>query len=521
MTVTGGVRRVLLARRISDDKGEISESVEEQTKRLRTRAFDEGVIIAGEPEDLSVSGDVDFVDRPALGQWMTPEGREMWDDLWVTNQDRLSRNELHVMSFIIQMLGWKKGVVVLDDPEFTEQMKTPEGRAIIHVKALGPHKELERIKARNKDSHARRRYTVKWPGGIPPFGYVAEQRFENGKTATYLKLDEDMQKVLYEMRRLMVDESQSFSGVAAWLNNRSVLTARDRARIRKGKPVKRRGGAVGEQERWSETSVKLLLTDEALLGYKKHDRQVLYDDQGAPIRVAGPSFTTEEWSTLQAACAQRRITTTRRVNGTSPMYGVAHCSKCLSKAVHKVSVRIVQPPKDDPEQESREVTYRYYQCGAWPKPERCVGISCRAEIAEELVEIMFLQKYGQRRVTKRVWVPGNDTSEQLDELDKRIKRLRRQDEDGDWDDDREGYRERMTQLKNQRKELSAIPVRKSGWIEQDQGKTYLELWPSLDLEGQRKQLIEAGFKIMIGSKTAWLDETPLEGGLRLEEAPEA
>jgi DNA invertase Pin-like site-specific DNA recombinase len=521
VTQRGGTRRALLAKRISDAKGELSESIEDQDRRMKSKATTEGVIIAGETEDLSVSGDVDMIDRPALGQWLTPQARELWDELWVTNQDRLSRSEPHFMSFVFRMLEWNKEIHVLDDPEFTAQMKTPEGRAILHVKSLGPHKELERIKKRIQESHDRRRYSQRWPGGIPPFGYVPEQRFENGKTATYLTVDETMKDILHEMHRLMVLEKQSFTGVAAWLNGSKVLTARDRARVRKGKPVKRRGGKVGEQEQWSEAGVAQLLTDEALLGHKKHKLQVLYDDHGAPITLAEPIFTSKEWSSLQAACGERRVTSVRRVNGLSPMYAVAHCSGCQAKATHKVTHRTLPPPKHDPEGEPRELTYRYYQCGAWPKSERCVGMSCRAEIAEELVEIMFLQAYGHRRVTKRVWVPGNDTSEQLEELVKRIARLRRQDEDGDWDDDQEGYRERMNQLKNQRKDLAAVPVRKSGWVEQDQGLTYMELWPDLDLEGQRKQLVEAGFRVMIGSKTAWLAETPLEDGLRLGDTTKA
>ncbi|GGW89246.1 recombinase family protein [Streptomyces albulus] len=488
---------MLLAKRVSDDKGERSDTIETQDKRLRARAYEEDALIVGDTEDLSVSGDVDMFNRPALGQWLTPEMLERWDELWVTNQDRLSRSEPHFMAFVFKVIEWDKKILVLDDPEFTGQMLTPEGRAILHVKSLGPHKELERIKQRVRESHERRRYTKRWPGGVPPFGYVPIKRYLDGKTATYIELDESMVLVLHEMRRLMVEERQSFTGVANYLNSEGVLTARDRARLRKGKPVKARGGPVGVREQWSETSVKSLLTDEALLGYKKHKRQVMYGLDGKPIQIAEPVFTDDEWGTLQAAVDRRRVTTERRVNGTSPLYGVAHCGRCGAKATHKVTER-------------NGVTYRYYQCGAWPKSKRCVGVSCRAEEVEEMVEIFFLQKHGADRVTKRVWVPGNNVSKEIKEIEGRIERLRRQDEDGDWEDDREGYRGRMKSLRQRKTELAALPVQKSGWVEQDQGTTYVELWSGLDLEGKRKQLIESGFKMMVGSKTTWLEKAPLD-----------
>ncbi|MGJ3559682.1 recombinase family protein [Streptomyces sp. INA 01156] len=131
--------------------------------------------------------------------------REEWDELWVTNQDRLSRSEPHFMSFVFKMLEWGKEIHVLDDPTFTGQMQTPEGRAILHVKALGPHNELERIKKRIQDSHDRRRFTNRWPGGIPTFGYRIHKRYEDGREAAYIELDEEMTVWLHRMREWAID----------------------------------------------------------------------------------------------------------------------------------------------------------------------------------------------------------------------------------------------------------------------------------------------------------------------------
>lgn len=482
------MRRVLLAERISDDKGERSESVEAQDMKLHTRAVAEGnVTIVGTAVDLSVSGGVNMFDRPKLGQWLTPEGLSQWDELWVTTQDRLSRDDMHFMAFVFRVIEWQKTVIVLDDPQFNEQMHTAEGRLILHAKALGPAKELERIKIRNKESHERRRFTNRWPGGIAPFGYRVVKLYEDGKTAAYLERDDDMAAELRNMREQIIG-GETFVGLAKALNDRGVLTARDRARVAKGKPVKARGGEEGTPERWSETSVKKLLTDESTMGRKKHGREIIYGMDGQPIQMADPVFTPDEWESLQAAVQKRTHTKERRINGTSPMYGVVHCGECGSKATHKVS-------------RLRGTTYRYYQCGAWPKESRCVGISCRAEAIEEMMEIHFLQKFGNVRVTKRVWVPGSDSTKELADITKRMERLRKQDEEGDWDDDQEGYRFRMSQYKARKKELESQPVVPAGWRDEDQGMTFGELWPKLDLEGKRKQLIESGYKIKVGRKT--------------------
>ncbi|MFI8834443.1 recombinase family protein [Streptomyces afghaniensis] len=488
------MRRVLFAERISDDKNEKSDSIESQHDKLTRRAETEGATVVGTAVDLSVSGDVDPFQRKDLGPWLSDEGRSKWDELWVSTQDRLSRDDIHFMAFVFWAIEHSKKVIVLDDPEFTRQMETPEGRLILHAKGLGPANELRRIKARTKDSHERRRFTTRWPGGIPPFGYVPVSRFVEGKTATYLEKDPDMVKVLYEMRRQILD-GQSFFAVAKYLNEKGEHTARDRARIRKGKPVHRRGAAEGVPEQWSETTVKSLLRDPALLGHKKHKGEVLYDSEGQPVQVAEPIFTDNEWKSLQAAVEARIKTKVRRVNGTSPLYGVVWCGQCGSKAVHKSSIH-------------GGVDYRYYTCGAWPKENRCLGISVRAEEVEEFIEIEFLQRYGQDPVTEKVWVPGTDHTKELEATRKRISRLRHLYVEGEFEDNPKEYKDRMHALRKRETELAAEPVVEGHWSEKDTGQTFQQLWAGLDLEGQRKQLIKSGYKVQVGRKTFTITPEP-------------
>ncbi|MFD7435326.1 recombinase family protein [Streptomyces sp. NPDC059861] len=498
------MRRVLFAERISDDRNEKSDSIESQHDKLSRQSEAEGVTVVGVARDLSVSGDVDPFHRKELGPWLAEESRGKWDELWVTTLDRLSRDDMHAHALMAQILKWDKTLVVLDNPGL--DFRTPEGRAIAYVQSIGPAKELQRIKERAKDSHERRRFTTRWTGGIPPFGYVPVKRFIDGKTATYLEQDPDMVKVLHEMRRQILD-GQSFFAVAKYLNEKGEHTARDRARIRRDKPVHRRGAAEGVPELWSETTIKSLLSDPALLGQKKHKGEVLYDSQGQPVQVAEPIFTDEEWKSLRAAVEARTKTTVRRVNGTSPLYGVVWCGECGSKATHKSSMH-----------NPSGVEYRYYVCGAWPKENRCRGISVRAEEVEEWIEIYFLQRYGNQPVIEKVWVPGSDNTRELESTRKRISRLRHLYVEGEFEDNPKEYKDRMHALRTREAELAAEPVVEGHWSEKDTGQTFQELWGTLDLEGRRKQLIKSGYRVEVGRKTFNVTpepETPEERTARL------
>lgn len=492
------MRRVLLAERISADRGERSESIESQHDKLTRHAAAEGVTVVGVAQDLSVSGDVDPFTRKSLGPWLTEENRGKWDELWVTTQDRLSRNDEHTHEFLRRVVRqWGKKVVILDNPNL--DFHTPAGRAIAYVQSIGPAMELDRIRTRIKDSHERRRFTTRWGGGIPPFGYRPVSRFVEGKTATYLEQDPAMVAVLHEMRRQILT-GQSFFAVAKDLNAKGEHTARDRARLRRGKPVHRRGAAEGVPEQWSAGTVKNLLKDPALLGYKKHKGEVLYDSQGQPIQLADPVFDEDEWQSLQTAVEARTKTTVRRVNGTSPLYGVVWCGECGSKAAHKGSIH-------------GGVEYRYYVCGAWPKEDRCRGVSVRAEEVEGWVEIYFLERYGDQPVMERVWVQGTDNTKELEEVRKRIDRLRRDSVAGLWEDDQEGFRSLMASLMARRDELAAQPVVEGHWSEVPTGQTFQQLWAGLDLEGKRLQLAKSGYRVEVGRKTFAVTpepETPAE-----------
>ncbi|MBD0689626.1 recombinase family protein [Streptomyces sp. CBMA123] len=496
------IRNVLLHERISSDT-ETSTSIERQDEKLHQRAAEDGVKVVGVAVDRSVSGEVDLYRRPELAPWLSQEKRGDWNELWVTNQDRLSRSDIHVMAFVFRCLEWGKEIVILDDPEFTQQMKTPEGRVILHAKSLGPAKELERIKARCMEAHEWRRKTTRWPGGIPTFGYVSYKVMENGKSATYIKLDEDMLTVLHDMKRRMVVLEDSFSGVTMWLNKNQILTARDRARIRAGKPPGRLNKATGEYvlERWSETTVAELLTNEALLGYKKHKGEIIIGSDGKPLKIAEAAFDPNEWDELQAACQARRITFQRRANRPNPKYGVVFCGGCTKNGTHS-------------QVKWKDREYRYYRCNG-SHALRCEGHTIDAEEADDIMEKVFLREAGHEQVVKRVFQPGEDHTKELEQVRKHIKRLQAEkDRAKDWDEEDEAeYEERLGALRARRNELKKLPQRKAGWVAERLKKTYREAWEEGDANARRKLLISAGFRFEIldnRTEVPWMIQIPMD-----------
>lgn len=476
---------VLYGERISLDRKEKTDSIERQDDKLEARRVQEAktrdIVVVGKAVDKSVSGDVDMFDRPKLGTWLTEEGREKWDELWVTTQDRLSRNDIHFLAFVFKIIEWGKTLVVLDDP--TLDLLTPEGRLIAHAKAMAPARELARIKDRVADSHQKRRFTAAWPGGVPPYGYVTKYALVDGKRRKVRVLDEYMVTVLHEMRSWMVG-GDTLKGVFAKLDARGELTARDRWRRAIGEPIK--------GERWSTSTVTKILTSPSLLGQKLHGSSPLYLPDGSPLIAADPVFDKGEWESLQAAIKKRQREPYRRY-GASPLNGVTFCAKCKGSATHVVVFK------------ENDRQYRYYRCTSQRAPKPCPQVSMRAEDVEQLVEQTFLEQAGSFNVASKSWMPGEDHTEELERVRSAIKRLENErDTAVSWDEeDEETYVERKDRLVARRNELKKKPQRSSGWVYTDTGETYRDAWCKADVQGRRQLLLDAGVRFEIHSMTEW------------------
>ncbi|GGU45970.1 recombinase family protein [Lentzea flava] len=513
---------VLLGERVSRDKGDKTDSIERQHEKhmarvAERRAAGEVINIVGVAEDRSVSGDIDFFDRPELGEWLTDERRGSWDELWMTTQDRLSRNDMHVMAFIHKMLEWDKVLVLLDDP--TLDMHTPEGRAIIHVKSIGPARELERIRTRIRDSIAKRKYTEAWVGGIPPWCYTTDWGVVAGKKRRIRVLDEYSVLLAHDLRnRLIDDEDVTFKDLAWLLNDRGELTPKDLWRSRQIPPEPIKG------EKWHGHGIKQHLTSLTLLGYKmetdpedRWKRRPVADKDGKWLRVADPVFTDHEWETLQSAIKEREGKKGVKKQK-SPMLGVVFCGKC-NRSAYQIKNTVLRDPQFDNEGlvvvganeelilgEDGAVakvakTYRYYRCNAQPKG--CQGVGMVADDVESLVEQTFLEREGDQQIKTREWQEGSDNEKELKDLERRIERLREDRENGAFDNDPKYYAAKLNEYTMRKNQLEGEPKIKSGWKYSDTGVTFRQAWVGLSVDEKRRLLLRRGVRFTIHDRSTW------------------
>lgn len=443
--------------------------------------------VVAQVRDKAVSGDIDMFDRPDLGRWLTEEGRSRWECVAVTTQDRLSRNDIHFLAFVFKIIEWGKTLVVLDDPSL--DLLSVEGRLIAHAKAIGPAKELERMKSRIRDSHAERRNTPQWHGGTPPYGYTTESVvLEGGTVRRVLVLDVYACSVIHEMRRWMVEESETLSGVARRLNNRRELSGNDLWRQRKKMPLK--------NELWSSTGVRMILTSPSCLGIKLHGRKPMHLSDGTPFKIAQPVFDSAEWETLQAAIALRSLRRTRKW-GVSPLLDVVFCGQCGAKATRNATVK-------------RGKQYAYYICTN--RRRKCPGSRMREDEVMAIIEAEFLSQVGGERVHRRIFVPGKSHDVELRELKATILRLRQDREQGlfDGEEDEVEYRKLMSSYLVRRKELERVPSSSAGWRYEALDETYAEAWERGGAEERRMLLLDAGVRFEVLTIREWTITIPMD-----------
>ena len=100
-----------------------------------------------------------------------------------------------------------------------------------------------------------------------------------------------------------------------------------------------------------------------------------------------------------------------------------------------------------------------------------------------------------------MFVPGEDHSHELEQVRATIDRLRRESDAGlvVSEEDERVYLDRMRALIERRSKLEAKPVRAAGWITEETGQTYHEVWPTASAEERHKLLVDHGIKFILSS----------------------
>ncbi|WP_431988623.1 recombinase family protein [Streptomyces parvulus] len=483
-------QRALLAARISVDTDE-STSIPRQLEKLHTWAQGLEHEVAGVVEDRSVSGSVDLPERPSMGPWLTEEGREKWDVLAVTTQDRLSRDDLHFMAFVKNVLDWGRTLVVLDDPSF--DIATETGRLIAYAKATQAAAELRKIRQRVADARDYLRRNGLFAGGHTPFGYIYAdspdgRHYVLVPEAKYAKL----LKEISERVRAGVSTNQ----VARELNAKGVLTWRDYLRELRGKDPRRRNGTALTEPKgtnWSPQVVQRILKHPSCAGFLAYKGEPYEDDQGNLVMATEyPILTNAEWKATVAAIKSRGVSDIRRTNQASLLTGVARCGECGARMFcHRLKKTLA----------TGEVkTYRHYSCTARSKGMPCAA---PARIPEDLLNDVFeealLSRLGELPEVVKVTEPGEDHTAELDQVTARLLRLEKDYENGRYDEPEkeESYWRMHGNLTRKQKELKAKPVRPAVTRYVETGLTWAQKWGGMRTEQRRDYLTGRDVRVYV------------------------
>ncbi|SQI32942.1 phague integrase [Rhodococcus coprophilus] len=490
-----------------------------QLETARKWAEAKGYEIVGSFEDLGVSAEKRPEDRPDLGPWLTDEGASKWDVIVWSKMDRAFRSTRHCVDFARWAEERHKVVAFADDgltldyrPGVSKGIDAMMAELFVYLGSFFAQLELNRFKSRAQDSHRALRQMDRWASGVPPLGFkVVEHPSGKGKG---LATDEIGYRLLHSMARRLLD-GWSYIRIAAWLNagytdprctdahvldcecrDGAALTNMDRARVAKGNPPKSRP--------WTTSTVIDAMTSPRTQGLKMTGKGsaavVVLDPEGEPIRLAPPTFDAATWKQLQEAAHLRKLNGRTPTASTNPMLGVGICGcpgcpacgegPCGASLAQQASVR-----KNSNGQVTAE--HRYYRCGRTPL--NCKGTGVRADDADVRLERMFLAKWGDTKVTRRVFVQGEDHAAELEKVLATLDRLRMESDMGllTTPEDVRQWAERMKAQVAKRDQLAATPSRPSGWVTEETDQTYREVWETSD---KRQLMIDHGARFVVYPK---------------------
>lgn len=510
-----GQLRALVGARVSVVQGPQKVSHIAQLETATKWAESRGYGIVGTFEDLGVSAEKRPEDRPDLGPWLTDEGAAKWDVIVWSKMDRAFRSTRHCVDFARWAEERQKVVAFADDgltldyrpkrPGAVKGIDEMMAELFVYLGSFFAQLELNRFKTRAQDSHRALRGMDRWASGVPPLGFkVVDHPSGKGRG---LATDETGKALLEQMAEKLI-AGWSFIRIAAWLNETGALTNMDRARVASGKPPKARP--------WSVNVVIDALTSPRTQGLKmtgrgKNARTVL-DAEGEPIRLAAPTFDADTWKQIQDAAQLRKIGQRTPTQSANPMLGVGVCG-CTGCTACGVTVGIcgasLAQQFSRRKNKSGEVNvHRYYRCGRTPL--NCNGVNIRADEADRQLEEMFLDGYGSKRVVRRVFMPGEDHSAELEQVNATIERLRLESDSGllTTPEDERLWLERMKAQVAKRDHLAAQPSRAAGWVTEEAEQTYAEAWG--DVDRRHQLLVDANLCFMLprgsrrGSVGSWI-----------------
>lgn len=408
--------RLLLVKRYSgDDETGVLERQHEQLEAYSLlEARTSGAVMAQGPnggwvEDETVSGSINLDERKSLGKWLKPPLLDNWDVMVVTEQDRVTRDDLHWWAFVGKLLGWGKHLVVLDDPGL--DLSTPNGRMIAGIKATQAANYRLDVKKKILNARESFREQQRYVGGWWPYGRRAAPR-EEGEGWEYVK-DPVTSKIVVELVERVIEGGPEGTrrAIARDLNERGIPTGRDHQITTKLlAPGEKRQEPRGY--RWDESAVGKILRSPSLIGYPTHYGELIRKD-GIPVRWWEPIVNEGKWLMVQETLDARGDFRRGIRSNRSDLLGVVFCGCGRPFHFRKIKKR------------NRE--YLYYRCASIVdrKAPNCSvdAGSWTDEYVKGWVEDAFLMELAEEEISIKKFKPGKNREPEIKQLEEAIDHL--------------------------------------------------------------------------------------------------
>ncbi|MFG3710152.1 recombinase family protein [Micromonospora sp. NPDC047730] len=367
--------RWVLYLRLSE-QDDASTGIARQEADLRDRAAREGAEVVAILVDDGLSGRR----RRAKGdEALAMLVRGEADTLAVWKFDRWSRQGLSALADLLEVLDDRRDARFIADRDGLSSDQ-PAWRIIAAVLAEVARMESENTSARVRSSIAALRAARRFSGGAVPYGYVPAQRPDG--PGRVLVVDRAEAAIIRELAERVLD-GESVWRLARELNERKVPTARSerRRRARQGQ----KGGNLGN---WNMTSLRKLLTGDAVLGYYRHGGDLLRNDDGLPMRAFAPILDDAQVARMRDLFAPEADGTPKpqRRRAARLLSGLVYCAECG----HKMYVRDDKLSKGGAQ----------YRCPAKGRGLLCPEVRIAAGSLEEHVVANRLRYVGHWPVTR-------------------------------------------------------------------------------------------------------------------------
>jgi len=442
-------RRVVGVLRLSVETDE-STSIQKQKDIITAWAAVHGYVIVGWAIDEGVSGATSPFEREGLREWLTEERCVNYDILVGWKIDRFGRKTREFLQLVDWLHSRGKDIAVTD---INIDTTTPGGKMIITILSALAEWERSMIADRVASTHQHLRKQGRLSSGKGPWWTKAVQK----DTGYYLELIPDRVR---------------------WLREHVI-----EPRLA-GESINR----IAKSIDYSPARVNALLMPERLIGWrvytprgeKRSVQRVERDSSGEPVQYCAPVISDAEYHELKSLQSGRS-----EVYGSTArlmLRGLLACGDCGRNMVKGIST-------------SRGVRYLHYKHATHECGKGRFGIAVPR--LDQIVSGVFLDALGDAPRVRRVFVPGNDVSEELTRVNRNIEGLREESEAGLYDDDREGYLSRLRRLTDRRRELVAAEATTDRWEMQPTGDTYGEWWGTASDEERNRALAALDLRALV------------------------